>query len=107
MMEEELTASKIHLKEMNAKLEANNNNKNVRRNFKFNDNNDLLSETYNGSNTDSSSVSYDDSTILNESSTNKENKAAKSANERYLYKNTNYDSDFESEELENLNKLVS
>ena len=102
MMEEELTASKLHLKEMNAKLEANNNNnnKNLRRNFKFNDNNDLLSETYNGSNTASSSVSYDDSTILNESSTNKENKAVKSVN-------TNYDSDFESEELENLNKLVS
>ena len=99
MMEEELTASKLHLKEMNAKLEANN-KKNLRRNFKFNDNNDLLSETYNGSNTASSSVSYDDSTILNESSTNKENKAVKSVN-------TNYDSDFESEELENLNKLVS
>jgi hypothetical protein len=125
MMEEELTMSKQQIKELSLKLTNNNNNNNGRKrnNLKMNDN-DLLSETYNVSssantaNTASSSISCDDeSTILNESNNerdtnnynynnNNNNNNTNAGKWGNLYKNT-YDSDFENEELENLNKLVS
>ena len=118
MMEEELTMSKQQIKELSLKISngnSNTNNERKRFNSKMNDN-DLLSETYNAlssaTNTASSSISCDDSTILNESNNEKDtnnnnnNNKTNAGKWRNVYKNT-YDSDFENEELENLNKLVS